>query len=268
MCRSMALRWFFDHAETVSEKSLERIKKLDGSIAIQHRMAFQGEYFVERYGKKAAEHSPPIRKMLDMGIRVGAGTDATRVASYNPWMSLYWLVSGKTVGGMSMYGDDNRMNREEALRLYTEGSAALSREEDVKGRLSPGMYADLSVLSQDFFSIREEEVKNIVALLTVVGGKIVYGAQEFKNYDAPLPPVSPSWSPVAVYGGYYCEEVHSGQTVAACVAHGCDAHGQHAGGQGHGTHASLWQWLNIDPKELKLPSFKNPWTLGCGCFAY
>ena len=256
------LRWFFDHAETVSEKSLERIKKLDGSIAIQHRMAYQGEYFIDRYGKKAAEQSPPIRKMLDMGIRVGAGTDATRVASYNPWMSLYWLVSGKTIGGTPMYADVNRMEREEALRLYTEGSATLSREEDVKGRLSPGMYADLSVISQDFFRVAEEEIKNITSVLTVVGGQIVYAAEEFKIYDAPLPLVSPDWSPVSLYGGYYQEALHN-HTAAACAACGHDAHGH-----GRGAHANLWHWLNVDREALKLPSFRNPWTLGCGCFAY
>lgn len=101
------LRWFFDHAETVSEKNLERIQHLNGGVAVQHRMAFQGEYFVDRYGKQAAEHSPPIRKMLEMGIPVGGGTDATRVASYNPWVSLYWLVTGRTVGGLPLYGDAN-----------------------------------------------------------------------------------------------------------------------------------------------------------------
>ena len=97
------LRWFFDHAETISEKSIERVKALGGGIAVQHRMAFQGEYFIDRYGKKAAEHSPPISRMLKMEVPVGAGTDGTRVASYNPWVSLYWLVSGKTVGGTPLY---------------------------------------------------------------------------------------------------------------------------------------------------------------------
>src|SRR3954470_2428869 len=85
------LRWFFDHAETVTPRNLERIKALGGGIAVQHRMAFQGEYFVDRYGATAAQHTPPIRRMLAMGLPVGAGTDATRVASYNPWVSLAWL---------------------------------------------------------------------------------------------------------------------------------------------------------------------------------
>src|SRR5437870_8208052 len=102
------LPWFFDHCETISHHSIERIKALGGGIAVQDRMAFQGEYFVDRYGKKAAEQSPPIRRMLAMGIPVGAGTDATRVASHNPFVSLYWLIAGKTVGGMALYPEANR----------------------------------------------------------------------------------------------------------------------------------------------------------------
>ena len=92
-------------------------------VAIQHRMAYQGEYFIDRYGKDVASHTPPIRKMLNMGIPIGAGTDATRVASYNPWVCLYWMVAGKTVGGASLYPDSNRLDRTEALRRYTVGSA-------------------------------------------------------------------------------------------------------------------------------------------------
>src|SRR6202034_2112822 len=105
------LNWFFDHAETISEHSIERIARLGGGIAIQHRMAYQGEYFVERYGAKAAEHSPPYKRMLEMGIKVGAGTDATRVASYDPWNALYWLSTGKTLGGMALYPRSNCVDR-------------------------------------------------------------------------------------------------------------------------------------------------------------
>src|SRR2546428_3725961 len=97
------LRWFFDHAETISERNIERVKALGGGIAVQDRMAFQGEYFIDRYGKKAAEHSPPIRRMLAMGVPVGAGADATRVGDYNPVVSRYWRVAGQTVGGAALY---------------------------------------------------------------------------------------------------------------------------------------------------------------------
>src|SRR6185369_14013699 len=84
------LHWFFDHAETVSPRSIDRIAALGGGIAVQHRMAYQGEYFVARYGADAANATPPIARMLSSGVAVSAGTDATRVASYNPWVSLYW----------------------------------------------------------------------------------------------------------------------------------------------------------------------------------
>ena len=166
-------------------------------------MAFQGEYFIDRYGKKAAEHSPPIRRMLGMGMPVGAGTDATRVASYNPFVSLYWLVAGKTVGGTALYPEANRLDRAEALRRYTVGSAWFSGEEDKKGAVEVGKLADLAVLSADYFSVPEEEIKRIESVLTVVGGKVVYGAGEFERLAPPPLPVSPDWSPVKAYGGYH-----------------------------------------------------------------
>ncbi|MGB7158042.1 MAG: amidohydrolase [Tepidisphaeraceae bacterium] len=200
-------RWAIDHAETVRDEELRRIKAMGGGIAIQDRMAFAGEYFVERYGKEAAAHAPPVRKMLQMGIPVGAGTDGTRVSSYNPWPSLYWLVSGKTVGGMQLFADDNKLSRDEALRLFTVGSAWFSQEEDVKGRIAPGQFADFAVLSADYFTVPQEQVKNIESLLTVVAGKVVYAANPFDALGegltpTPLPPVSPPWSPVAHFGGY------------------------------------------------------------------
>jgi predicted amidohydrolase YtcJ len=236
------LRWFFDHAETITQKNLERVRALGGGIAIQDRMAFQGEYFRERYGKAAAEHSPPVRQMLEMGIPVGAGTDATRVASYNPWVSLYWLVTGRTVGGMQLYPEANRMGREEALRLYTAGSSWFSGEEEKKGTLAPGRLADLAVLSADYLTVPEEEIRGIEAVLTIVGGKVVYGSDEFGSLAPPPLPVSPDWSPVGHYGGY-----HHGSAAAAAIHKGCACHG----------HRQVWS-----PKESRL------WGIGCDCFAF
>jgi predicted amidohydrolase YtcJ len=202
-----APRWAIDHAETIGDAELRRIKALGGGLAIQNRMAFAGEAFVERYGAEAARHAPPLRKMLDLGIPVAAGTDGTRVSSFNPWPSLDWLVSGKTVGGTQLFADDNRLSRDEALRLFTVGSAWLTQEEDVKGRIAPGQLADFAVLGEDYFSVPEERIKEIVSVLTVVGGRVVYAAAPFADLGEglsppPLPPVSPSWSPVAHFGGY------------------------------------------------------------------
>lgn len=195
-----APRWAIDHAETVQDTELARIKALGGGIAIQNRMAFAGEYFLQRYGAEAAAYAPPLRKMLDMGIPVGAGTDGTRVSSYNPWPSLYWLVSGKTVGGTQIFAPDNQLNRDEALRLFTVGSAWFSQEEEVKGKIMAGMYADFAILTDDYFSVPEEEIVSLESVFTVTGGNIVYASQEFVQYaPAALPPVSPAWSPVVSF---------------------------------------------------------------------
>ena len=195
-------RWLFDHAETVEEKDLLRIKALNGGVAIQARMAYAGEYFVERYGAEKAKAAPPVKKMMELGLPVGAGTDGTRVASYNPWPALYWLITGKTVGDFQLAAEENQLTREEALYLYTVGSAWVSNEETVKGTLENGMYADFAILSDDYFTIPETAIKNISSVLTVVDGKVVYGAEEYSALSPELPPVIPEWSPVKYFGGY------------------------------------------------------------------
>ncbi|MEH6537732.1 MAG: amidohydrolase [Psychroserpens sp.] len=195
-------RWMFDHAETVTENELKRIKALNGGIAIQARMAYAGEFFVERYGADKAKQAPPVKKIMEMGIPLGAGTDGTRVASYNPWPALYWLISGKTVGGLQLSEASNLLSREEALYLYTKGSAWVSKEEDVKGTLEKGMYADFTILSEDYFTIPEKQINNLKAVLTVVGGTVVYGDEEYQFMNPQLPEVIPNWSPVKYYGGY------------------------------------------------------------------
>ncbi|MRR35558.1 amidohydrolase, partial [bacterium] len=256
-------KWFFDHCETISDSSLERVKALGGGIAIQNRMAFQGEYFLDRYGKQAAERTPPVRKMLDLGIPVGAGTDATRVSSYNPWVSLYWLVAGKTVGGALLYSEANRLSRQEALKLYTQGSSWFSGENGKKGAIAVGQLADVIALTDDYFTVPEENIQGIESALTIVDGKIVYGAGEFGNLDPTPLPVLPDWSPVKVYGGYGApldarKAVRAGVTVpghqhtAECRSHGCR----------HAAHQLL---LGI---KAAVPRYGDFWGLGCDCFAF
>jgi len=246
------LHWFFDHCETISDRNLERVKALGGGIAVQNRMAFQGEYFVERYGAQQAKRTPPIRRMLEFGIPVGAGTDATRVSSYNPFLSLYWLVTGKTVGGLSLYPEGNRFDREEALRLYTLGSSWFSTEDGKKGAIAPSQLADLAVLSADYFSIPEEQIKHLESVLTIVGGKVVYATAEFSKLAPPELPVSPDWSPVKEYGGYTQPVEVPVTSATACQAtspHSCNPAGD---GAQH-------RWVLGD---LGL------WSLGCDCFAF
>ncbi|MFD9513056.1 amidohydrolase [Streptomyces mirabilis] len=195
-------RWLFDHAETVSRDSLDRIAALGGAMSVQNRMSFQGEAFVRRYGAGAAAEAPPVRAMLERGLIVGAGTDATRVSSYNPWVALHWLISGRTIGDLAIYPPENRVSRETALTMYTQAGAKLTGEQDVKGILRPGFYGDLAVLSDDFFAVPEQDIPHIESLLTVTGGRIVYAAADYEGLDEAIPAISPAWSPVAHYGGY------------------------------------------------------------------
>ncbi|HEY3491144.1 MAG TPA: amidohydrolase [Candidatus Deferrimicrobiaceae bacterium] len=254
--------WFFDHCETVSDRSLERVKALGGGIAIQNRMAFQGEYFLDRYGKQAAERTPPVRKMLELGIPVGAGTDATRVSSYNPWLALYWLAAGKTVGGAVLYSEKSRLSREDALRLYTQGSSWFSGENGRKGAITVGQLADVVALTEDYFSVSEERIKGIESVLTIVGGKIVYGAKEFQDLGPASLPVLPEWSPVKIYGGYGApldvgKAARAGVPVprqhhpAECRSNGCH----------HASHP-------LPAGTQAVPRYGDFWGFGCDCFAF
>ena len=251
-------RFIIDHAETVSDRNIDRIAALGGGIAIQHRMAFQGEYFVDRYGPDAAKATPPVTAMLEHGVPVGAGTDATRVASYDPWVSLYWLVSGRTLGGLELYPDSNKLDRHKALELWTCGSAWFSGEHDVKGALTEGQYADLAVLSKDYFAVPEEEIRSIESVLTVVGGKIVYADEAFSDLAPPLPPASPDWSPVRYNDGVF--RPAAGAQVA-CVSHA--EHNDHACGI-HGSQRHI-AWTKPVPASDPHAFWG---ALGCSCFAF
>ncbi|MDO6414233.1 amidohydrolase [Sphingomonas sp. BIUV-7] len=249
------INWFFDHAETISDRNIDRIAALGGGIAIQHRMAYQGEYFVERYGNRAAERTPPIAKMLAAGIPVGAGTDATRVASYNPWVSMSWLVTGRTVGGLILYPGANRVSREKALRMWTHENTWFSNEVGKKGQIKAGQLADLAVLSGDYFSVAERDIPHLRSVLTMLGGKVVYGEGSYAPLAPTLPRPMPNWSPVATFGGYFREPEASAKMADACgCASGCQVHGHdHAAALGASVPAS-------DAKTF--------WgALGCGCWA-
>ncbi|MBT2321552.1 amidohydrolase [Variovorax paradoxus] len=258
------LNWFFDHAETISEQSIDRIAALGGGIAVQHRMAYQGEYFVERYGFGAAEATPPVKRMLEKGVKLSAGTDATRVASYNPWVSLAWLVTGKTVGGMQLYPQRNCVDREAALRMWTENVTWFSNEEGKKGRIEIGQFADLIVPDRDFFACPESEIADTLSLFTMVGGKVVYAAGAFKPHDeGDPPPAMPDWSPVRAFGGYAAwgdkegrplqQTLHRAAMACAC-ANDCNIHGHQ--------HATAWS------SQLPIADLKSFWgALGCACWA-
>ena len=237
---------------------MDRVAALGGGVAIQHRMAYQGEFFVERYGAAAAEATPPVAKMLERGVRTSAGTDATRVSSHNPWVALAWLVTGKTVGGLQIYPRRNCLDRETALRMYTENVAWFSNEEGNKGRIEVGQLADMVVPDRDYFSCPEGDISDITSVLTVVGGKVVYGAEEFAAIDdAAPPPAMPDWSPLRTFAGVAAwadpAPEAAARTVCGC-ARRCSVHGH--------DHARAWL------AELPAVDLKGFWgALGCACWA-
>ncbi|MEO1103077.1 MAG: amidohydrolase [Pseudomonadota bacterium] len=252
-------RFIIDHAETITPRNIERVAALGGGIAIQHRMAFQGEYFVDRYGAEAGRATPPVAEMLRQGVPVGAGTDATRVASYDPWVALHWLATGQTLGGLSLYDEANVLPREEALRIWTQGSAWFSGEGDVKGTLAPGQYADLAVLSADYLNVPANEIRQIHSVLTMVGGDIVHGDGEYADLAPPLPPASPSWSPVGVVPSpaeraAVNPQVQHARACSDGCANQCGLHGH--------DHQIAWE------KPIPVSDVRAFWgALGCSCWA-
>jgi hypothetical protein len=227
-------------------------------------MAYQGEYFVERYGSEAAEATPPVARMLEKGVKTSAGTDATRVASYNPWVSLAWLVTGRTVGGLRIYPQRNCLDRETALRMWTENVTWFSNEEGKKGQIRVGQLADLIVPDRDFFACASDEIADTTSDLTVVGGKVVYGARDFAHLDQSAPPPAmPDWSPARRFGGYAAWGDPEGagapgfrrQAATGCgCANNCGVHGH--------DHAAAWS------SNLPISDLKSFWgALGCSCWA-
>ena len=177
------LRWSIAHLNDASVDSLRRMKALGVGWTMQDAMYFGGEQFIKQAGADAARRTPPVETARKMGVVVGAGTDAHRVASYNPFTALQWLLDSKTVGGVAMRGPDEIPTRMDALRFYTLGSAWFSFDEDARGSLEVGKLADCAVLSDDYMTVAVEKIGGLESVLTMVGGKIVYSAGPFDGLD-------------------------------------------------------------------------------------
>jgi hypothetical protein len=193
--------------------------------------------------------------MMDAGLPVGGGTDATRVASYNPWVSLSWLVTGKTLGGTTLYPVRNRLDRETALRLWTEANTWFSNEVGKKGQIKKGQLADLVLLSDDFFGVAEGDIVHLRSVLTLLGGKVVHGEGDYGRIAPALPKPMPDWSPVATFGGYHREPEGAKKLASACgCGSACNVHGH--------DHAAA---LGASVPAADAQSFWG--TFGCGCWA-
>lgn len=178
------LRWSVAHLNDASPQSLARMKALGAGWLMQNMFYFRGEAFLGQRGADALRLAPPIGSALRMGLAVGGGTDAHRVMSYNPFVSLQWMLDGKTAGGLPTRGADETPARLEALRIYTQGSAWFSHEDDMRGALAVGKLADLAVLSADYLTVPLDEIGGIRALLTMVGGRVVYAVEGYAGMES------------------------------------------------------------------------------------
>ena len=236
------LRWGLEHCEGMTARTLDRLKSLGGSLGLQNRMSADGEAYVTKWGKESAEDAPAFGRIKQMGLPFALGTDGNRAASHNVWVGVQWLVTGKTQGGLRHQADRNLFEREEALRAYSSAGAWISNEEDRKGTLSAGKLADLAVLAEDYFTVPEHRISQMSSVLTVVGGKVVYGEGRYASLAPPAPKPAQEWLPVNRYPGF------AKLTEA-------DLHAQFA------------SEVSADAAPMVVATDGTQWTLGCGCAA-
>jgi len=197
------LRWSIEHAETITPENIARVKKLGGGIALDMKMAMHGDGFIQTYSVEKALQTPRLRQLVDSGIPLAISTDAFRASSYNPWIGISWMTTGKSVSGTEILAKDNRLTREEALKLVTVGPTWFLNQEGEMGKIIPGHLADFALLNKDYFTIADQEIKTISSVLTVVDGRVVFGADDYSDLSPKLPKTLPEWSPFNYFGGYY-----------------------------------------------------------------
>lgn len=197
------LRWSIEHAETISPENIARVKALGGGVALDTKMALHGDGFVKTHGVDKALYTPRLRALVDSGIPLAMTTDAFRASTFNPWVGISWMTTGKSVSGSHILANDNRLSRAEALALFTIGPAWFVQQESEMGKIAPGYLADFAVLDKDYFTVPEDQIKTVSSVLTVVDGRVVFGAQNYADLAPKLPPTLPGWSPLKYFGGYY-----------------------------------------------------------------
>jgi predicted amidohydrolase YtcJ len=173
------LRWQIAHIENASEATLARMKALNMGWAVQDRLLYSGGIVAKVLGPEGSRRAPPIKTALKMGLHVAGGTDSDQVAPYNPFVSLRWLNDGKVIDGTPMRGPEESPSREEALRMYSLDAAWFTFDEDKRGSLESGKYADLAVLSDDYMTVPVDKVGELHSVLTMLGGKAVYSEGVF-----------------------------------------------------------------------------------------
>jgi predicted amidohydrolase YtcJ len=181
------LRWSIAHLNNASEATLNRMKALGVGWAMQDAMYLEGDRELKAKGEAELQRMPPLRTALKSGVVIGAGTDAHRVANYNPFIALRWMLDGKSASGVVLRGAQETPTRLEALRMYTSGSAWFAHDEKQRGTLAAGRLADLAVLSKDYMAVPVDDIGTIQSLLTLVGGRVVYAEGPFAALETSKP---------------------------------------------------------------------------------
>jgi predicted amidohydrolase YtcJ len=197
------LRWSIEHAETITPENIDRVKRLGGGIALDAKMALHGDGFIKTHGREKALRTPRLRQLVDSEIPLAMTTDAFRAATFNPWVGVSWMVSGKSASGSEVLAKANRLSRVEALKLFTSGPTWFMNTESEMGMIAPGHLADFALLDRDYFTVPENQIKHVCSVLTVLDGRVVFGAQDYSTLTPRLPDILPAWSPVKYFGGYH-----------------------------------------------------------------
>ena len=177
------LRWTIAHINDASPQTLQRMKALGVGWTVQDAMYNTGSDVLEREGAAKVRREPPVVTGNRIGVTIGAGTDAHRVSTYNPFTVLQWFLDGKNASGAALRAPDETPSRADALRFYTLGSAWVSHDERVRGSLEVGKFADLAVLSKDYLTVPVDQIGGIESVMTMVGGKVVYAAGPYQTLD-------------------------------------------------------------------------------------
>lgn len=168
-----SLRWTLEHVFEITPGQIERLKAIGVGVRVQDHDYIRNE-------SSSWKPGPPFRTLLTSGIEMGAGTDSGVVGALNPWLAVYFMVTGKDAGGEVILPGE-QIGRKEALRLYTAANAWFNFEENDLGSIEAGKLADLVVLDRPYLTVDDEEIKQIESLLTMVGGRVVHARAP---YDA------------------------------------------------------------------------------------
>jgi predicted amidohydrolase YtcJ len=168
------LRWSLIHLQSIDEARLRILQELGAGASVQ------------TWTYLSISGGPPFRRIVDSGIRAGVGTDSTNVSALDPWLSLFYMTTGRNLAG-TLTNAGQQISRLEALRLYTEGTAWFSFDDQRVGSFTEGKYADLAVLSHDYLTVPEPTIRKIESQLTLLGGRVVYAAAPFARMNTSGP---------------------------------------------------------------------------------